>query len=735
MNETSESNPYLDALASAGLITHVAHVLSAGEDADAQALSEEDENRILDTLCEILPEPVLRLSTGLYGLRIDAEGGDAQDLEEAAAAELGDFSVHFEPVEIAADPAGGADAARILSELQALRGDLAERDAPGAADLVAQLRAAVSEQIAEAAGGAPAPDLSPQLEALGTEIAGLRSAIATATQEEATRVVEDLGARLGETLEEIRAGMKAEGAPSELAEILKELKEIRSQQDPTRLDALTQMVARMSEYVSKVSDQTATTGPVLPDSLIAGLEKFISQPKAVPILEMMAERMTSLDATVRAALGSGDLGAMQGDLAQFLEKMSAIVEEGAIGTDAATEPAATAHLDERIEALEARLETLLPLPDRIADIVGHSQATAQAVMDRAVPVLEEIPTRLADLDARLARMEQRLTAEPESDGGTGAMLETILGHLQDLGRDLQTLSAPREDGAPGLADIPGKVAMIEEGLGRLASTPPRMPDMSVEREGMARLSVGMQSMLRRLDAQIRPMEDLEPSDLMGQIMARLETLGTGLSDLDPDASDPVAEVVQAVARIEATLGDLGARGADDEAGAGLAAMLERLEAQIARLETQPAPDAAGAAPDLGPLLDELAALRSDLGQGLDLSDLTTRITALQTAVSAAAGDGDSAAQIGRLRDHIALLERRLENAEASITAPRAEAGLSEDLMARLDRMESRIEGVSERLASAQPAAEHLETAQDIRLILAEFLATLDRRFERAIAAE
>lgn len=233
---------------------------------------------------------------------------------------------------------------------------------------------------------------------------------------------------------------------------------------------------------------------------------------------------------------------------------------------AAATPAAGADADEAegedAEGEEAAMrDDHTDGPDYLADILARAPQPSNGASAEAPAALELTLRRLDDV---LARFDA--APDPAEAQARGERLE----------RKLDALAADLADRiAEAKSDLrDGVVERVVEELGALraiAASPRPSVSLQAEQTGMQRLSVALQTMLRRMDAQIARLE--EATAAHARVEARLE-------------------------RVEAALAGLAPSGGCGPAASRLAGLLLSLEDCAARLDgTGPAAAPAGAADD------------------------------------------------------------------------------------------------------------------------------------------
>ncbi|MFN3615858.1 MAG: hypothetical protein ACK4WC_15045, partial [Rubrimonas sp.] len=378
-------------------------------------------------------------------------------------------------------------------------------------------------------------------------------------------------------------------------------------------------------------------------------------------LNAMADRLAGLEAAVAA---SADVSGVESSVNAMAERLSAI--ETAVAAPATSDPAVI----ERLAALEAAFAAAQDRPAAGAEL-GDGLDRLDATLERllgaqaaAVEAAAGVAPALATALERLSAIETTLAAQPKADP------EALTARIEEMAAELRAL----------------------------ADRPAPAPDMSRERDALARLSAALQTTLGRMDAEVD----------------RIAAAGEG-----------AAGVV--VARIDA---------------------LERaVRAQPgAAAETA----AAGAA-----LTDEVRAMADRAGGGLDLRrerEALSRLSfSLQTAVSRLDGEvsrlieadlGAGAAlaeQFAAVADSIAPLADRLQAIEAAGALSADHSAALVELVQSVREECAELHGLHGRYFEAIGAAEQDRGVEGEDLMdrisgtLAEFLARLER-FEAQRAA-
>lgn len=593
-----------------------------------------------------------------------------------------------------------------------------------------------------------------------------------------------------------------------------------------RLDALQHQFAGMVTQGAEpeptaITDALAVQMANLETRLAAAIEN--TRPEAwQPLLESLPEQIAAALAEPLADIGRKLAACQQADI----RLDDRIGDLGAALATLGSRPDATADaigaaLDPRLDAQSARILTSVAAHLAQQPLLEELQVALRQLgerLDGIEPLLESAPQNSREIadgqtEALTAHIESMMKAAADSLAGhvvgaedlLQARLEaqhsqlsaTLLRHLSDMGDRIENLKGPSP--VPDVETIcaaqTAETARIAEAVDRLRETMSSLPEtagptttttLPTEHPGAlsqsVSSSVAMESMLRRLDAQITRFEAAKLPDFTSAagIDTALEPLRVTLMSEMIRVAPTATELSPVLEDIRDRLSRLSARGAEGIAMAPLSVamqtMLRRLDAQICRFEAAPNPMAdnlnldsltdavaqlgARFAHDLGALGEDLRAPLSEIQAGLAdrpqhsapddhglpgaietmLRRLDEQIIRIEAATPPAlpTTPGDL---VARLRETEAQLIARLKQITPGQVDDDALRTMADRLERVLDRAAPDIEGLTRLFPALQSVLRRLdrqvselemrgdggdEIVQDVKMILAEYLAQMDR---------
>ena len=450
------------------------------------------------------------------------------------------------------------------------------------------------------------------VEAVFTRLAPLEARLAKMEGREDPKTALD---RFGERLEATRStlageieALKAEGTP--FAAISEQLTALYAQKDATVEAVFTRLApleARLAEMEGRDDPQGALDRFA---ERLAALEEPGESPFAA-ISEQLTALYAQKDATVEAVFAR--LAPLEAKLAELQRGVEGLDPKTALDRFGERLEATRSTLAGEIEALKAEGPPFAAISEQLTALYAQKDATVEAVF-----------TRLAPLEARLAKMEGR----DDPQGALDRFAERLEATRSTLAGEIEALKA---EGTP--------FAAISEQLTALYA----QKDATVEAV-FARLAP-LEAKLAELEggfARLGSLAEDDPRAAVEGLRARLEALHW-----------TQGEVAAGLAALQAR--------AAAEAGTDPAAPLAEVAAQLTRLYAQKDAVAASVVERLGPLEARLAALETRPGDAeAEMARAQARAIADELIVARAAAE-----RTALFADRLAVLEASLPRLSAA----------------------------------------------------------------------
>ncbi|MEM8869609.1 MAG: hypothetical protein AAGE38_04345 [Pseudomonadota bacterium] len=499
MSELKSPNHTLDALVAAGVVSHVLTVSpQEGETFDVGA-----ESAIVEKLFGILPEPIMRLATGEYAVKVATA-----ELEEEVAELLSPRICSFEPMQ-AVDVSDTSDGSLdgVTKQLAQIQATLSS---PRPIEWPEEL-SALSDQIARAFE--PDQRLDQILEhtadpALGAAIARLEETISGWPEPVSAEVMDTLKG----DLDTVKA---AQPDVSRMSEALtRRIAELQMFQD-TQAAASTRSIDKISQAVATIADRQAA----MESRLDQAIAKLSEPPAGNPELSDMVGGLQRIEASLEGIAQIA--GATPAALDTMGTHLTQLIERPAPATPDPFDPTP---ITERIDGLATQLAGLgqaidAPKPIDMDPLTERLDKLSEELV--RMGEANSASAEGSDMISGLKRLEDTLDGVAQSVRTTPEVLDTIGAQLTQLNDRPATPSIEPFDPSPISDRIDGlatQVAALSQALG--ASAPLDM-DPLMER---------LDKMAEDLDRMGTSGEDTQTIDPL-VIEERLEAIDANLSTL------------------------------------------------------------------------------------------------------------------------------------------------------------------------------------------------------------
>ncbi|MEO1313202.1 MAG: hypothetical protein AAFV27_04925, partial [Pseudomonadota bacterium] len=468
MSEPNSPNHTLDALVAAGVVTHILSVVPE----DDAPLDAAFESQIVDQLFGALPEPIMRMEAGRYAVNLATA-----DLETSISELLDPHSCSFEPLATSQMPSA-MDA--VVARLTQIETTLAEPQSVEWPEDLLALPAQIAEALKQDRGGEDLPAADPEIMAALARLEAKLDVPETADADALTKLVEQF------------EGFRT--AQPDFEAFKQDLLNALPLPDPPpendAVDQLTTAVATIAERQSAIEKRL--------DKALT----LLSEPK--PVDDGPSEALNRIETalgTVAQAVDAPPAG---------LDALSTTLDEiaGKLAEPVGSEP--PVDLSPMVERLDAIQASLVTLANRPASRTEKSLELERMALTRGTTVFETILRRLnaatSDVEERGAQALTQLVERVETS------LSTFAEQAADA--DFATIKLQNTDLAQAVDSLRGELVArpdptqdLARILTRLDELPaemiPAVPDgeerTSAASDSFLRLSVAMQSILRRLD--------------------------------------------------------------------------------------------------------------------------------------------------------------------------------------------------------------------------------------------